>query len=266
LQRSKFSRSKLTLFSPASAFLIFIFALFISLGLSGCALNVKTPRPPTGKTAPAVYKSRSEVLAGLDKNYGRFKGLSGRFVLSADGSRFSFEQAGLYKYVGGKYMRFTILDIYGDVLFYAKISESGNRAVFWDAKRGALKSVSLDKKYTGKFLMYKRLLDVFKILLNMDSLDKIKKAGLFYNTAKGFFFGYRPLSDKTADSYYICVGKDYLIRKITAVKNKKINETVRFKDYILKDGSMVPLKIYVDDYLYNVKIKIALSKGSKIIQ
>ena len=257
MQRPKFSR-----LTPP--FVFFVFALFISLGLSGCASYVKTPPPPV-KTA-AAYKSRSEVLAGLDKNYGRFKGLSGRIRISAAGSHFSFEQAGLYKYVGGKYMRFTILDMYGDVLFYAKISEAGNRAVFLDPKRGGLKSINLYKKYRGKMLMYRRLLDVFKIFLNTDSLDKIKKAGLFYNTNNGFFFGYRPLSDKTADNYYIYVGKDYLIRKITAVKHKKITETVRFKDYILKGGSMVPLKIYVDDYLYNVKIKVALSKGSKIIQ
>ena len=259
MQRPKFNR-----LTPQ--FVFFIFALFISLGLSGCASYVKTVSLPSSKAAGAPYKSRSEVLAGLDKNYGRFKGLSGRLRISAAGSHFSFEQAGLYKYVGGKYMRFTILDIYGDVLFYAKISEAGNRAVFSDPKRGGLKSINLDKKYRGEMLMYRRLLDVFKIFLNTDSLDKIKKAGLFYNTNKGFFFGYRPLSDKTADGYYICVGKDYLIRKITAVKHKKITETVRFKDYILKGGSMVPLKIYVDDYLYNVKIKVALSKGSKIIQ
>ncbi len=257
MQRPKFSR-----LTPP--FVFFVFALFISLGLSGCASYVKTPPPPV-KTA-AAYKSRSEVLAGLDKNYGRFKGLSGRIEISARSAHFSFEQAGLYKYVGGKYMRFTILDMYGNVLFYAKISEAGNRAVFSDPKHGGFKSINLDKKYRGKMLMYRRLLDVFKIFLNTDSLDKIKKAGLFYNTNKGFFFGYRPLSDKTADSYYICVGKDYLIRKITAVKHKKITETVRFKGYILKGGSMVPLKIYVDDYLYNVKIKVALSKGSKIIQ
>ena len=264
MQRPKFSRLTPPLFTPL--FVFFIFVLFVSLGLSGCASYVKTLPPTPGKTAVAVYKSRSEVLAGLDKNYGRFKGLSGRLRISAAGSRFSFEQAGLYKYVGGKYMRFTILDIYGDVLFYAKISEAGNRAVFLDPKRGGLKSINLYKKYRGKMLMYRRLLDVFKIFLNTDSLDKIKKAGLFYNTNNGFFFGYRPLSDKTADNYYIYVGKDYLIRKITAVKHKKITETVRFKGYILKGGSMVPLKIYVDDYLYNVKIKVALSKGSKIIQ
>ncbi len=244
----------------------FISALFISLGLSGCASYVKTASLPSGKAAVSHYKSRSEVLAGLYKNYGRFKGLSGRLEISAGSAHFSFEQAGLYKYVGGKYMQFTILDMYGNVLFYAKISKAGNMAVFSDPKHGRLESIDFDKKYKGKMLTYQRLLGVFKIFLNMDSLDKIKKADLFYNTNRGFFFDYRPLSDKTADSYYICVGKNYLIRKITAVAHKKTTETVRFKDYMLKGGSMVPLKIYVDDYLYNVKIKVVLSKGSKIIQ
>ena len=247
-------------------FVFFIFALFMSLGLSGCASYVKTASLPSSKAAVLHYKSRSEVLAGLDKNYGRFKGLSGRLKISAGSTHFSFEQAGLYKYVGGKYMRFTILDMYGDVLFYVKISKTENRAVFLDPKHGRLKSLDFDKKYKGKMLAYQRLFGVFKIFLNMDSLDKIKKADLFYNTNRGFFFDYRPLSDKTADGYYICVGKNYLIRKITAVAHKKTTEIIRFKDYILKGGSMVPLKIYVDDYLYNVKIKVVLSKGSKIIQ
>ena len=51
-------------------------------------------------------------------------------------------------------------------------------------------------------------------------------------------------------------------------KGKKI-ESVRFKDYVLKGSgankSMVPLKIYVDDYLYNVKMNIKLSKGSILL-
>ncbi|MHB1601745.1 MAG: hypothetical protein ACYCUT_09250 [bacterium] len=247
-------------------FRILTAVLFVSVCLSGCAPYVKTVSLPAGKTAVQPYKSRNEVLAGLDKNYGRFKGLSGRLEISARGSRFSFEQAGLYKYAAGKYMQFTILDMYGDELFYIKIFKNENRAVFFDPKYRRLKYIDIDKKYKGKKLMYQRLFSVFKIFLNMNSLEKIKKAGIFYNTSKGFFFGYRPISDKTADAYYICVGKNYLIRKISAVANKKITETVRFKDYILKGGSMVPLKIYVDDYLYNVKIKVALSKGSKIIQ
>ena len=246
-------------------FVFFIFALFISLGLSGCASYIKTASMPPSKAAISHYKSRKEVLAGLGKNYGRFKGVSGRLEISAVSTHFSFEQAGLYKYVGGKYMQFTILDMYGDVLFYAKIYKAGNRVVFLDPKHGGLKSLNFDKKYKGNMLMYQRLFGVFKIFLNMDSLDKIKKADLFYNTKKGFFFDYRPLSDKTADGYYICVGKNYLIRKITAVAHKKTTEIIRFKDYILKGGSMVPLKIYVDDYLYNVKMNIRLSKGSMLL-
>jgi hypothetical protein len=251
-------------------FIFISLVLFVSLSLTGCASYIKTTPPPVNK-AVTPYKSRNEVLAGLNDNYGRFKGLSGRLEISASSDRFAFEQAGLYKYVVGKYMQFNILDMYGDVLFYIKIFKDGNKAVFLDAKRGRLKSIDFGKKYKGRMLAYERLFSVFKIFLNTNSLEKIKKADMFYNTDKGFFFGYRPpqsgkTADKTADDYYICVGRNYLIRKITAVTHKKITETVRFKDYILKGGSMVPLKIYVDDYLYNVKIKVALSKGSKIIK
>jgi hypothetical protein len=41
-------------------------------------------------------------------------------------------------------------------------------------------------------------------------------------------------------------------------------ETIYFKHYIPKGGVMIPLKIVVDDYLYNVKIKVAVSKGSSV--
>ncbi len=243
----------------------FIFVLFISLSLSGCASYIKTVPSPAIKPQ-AVYKTRNQVLAGLDKNYGRFKGLSGRLEISARSGRFAFEQAGLYKYASGKYMQFTILDMYGDVLFYIKIFKAGNKAIFLDRRLGKIQFIDFNKKYTGKILMYERLFKVFKILLDMNNLEKIKKAGLFYNTSKGFFFGYRPHLGKAADEYYIYVSKNYLIRKITEVTHRKITEIIRFKDYVLKGGSMVPLKMHIDDYLYNVKIKVALSKGSKIIQ
>ena len=258
-------KSKLRRLTPAAAVFL-ISAVFASIGFSGCTPYIKAPSSPLGQAVVAHYKSRKEVLAALDKNYGRFNGLSGRLEISAKSTHFSFEQAGLYKYVGGKYMQFTILDMYGDVLFYIKIFKKEKKGVFLDPKYGRLKYIDFNKKYKGKMLMYERLFRVFRIFLNMDSLEKIKKAGLFYNTRKGFFFGYRPVSDKTADIYYICIGKKYLISKITMVKHKKITEIIRFKDYILKGGSMVPLKIYVDDYLYNVKIKVALSKGSKTIK
>ncbi|MHB8232321.1 MAG: hypothetical protein ACYDDB_05410 [bacterium] len=246
---------------------ILILFVFISLSLSGCASYVKNSEKPESGTVTA-YKSRNEVLKGLNENYGQFKGISGRLAISAKSDNFSFEQTGLYKYIRGRYMQFTIFDMYGDALFYIKIFKVPNKtvkAVFFDAGHGKLKSVDFDKEYTGKMLMYKRLFKVFKIFLNLNSLDKIKKAGLFYNTREGFFFDYRN-KNKKRESYYIYVNKKYLIDKITAVRHKKITEIAYFKDYILKGGSMVPLKIYVDDYLYNVKIKVALSKGSKIIQ
>jgi hypothetical protein len=238
-----------------------IIILLISLSLSGCASNGVSPAEIPHK--PAAYKSRNEVIAGLTKNYGHFKGISGRIRISASTAGFSFEQAGLYKYSAGKYMQFTILDMYGDVLFYAKIFKAGDKAVFFDPKRGKIRKINFDKKYAGKMLAYQRLFRVFKILLNMNSLTKIKKANQFYNTSNGFFFRY---GSNSGSPYYISVSRNYLIRKITAVKNKKILEAVRFKDYVHKGGSMVPLKIYVDDYLYNVKIKVGLSSGSKIIE
>jgi hypothetical protein len=98
----------------------------------------------------------------------------------------------------------------------------------------------------------------------MDKINKIKKSQVFYNTEKGFFFAYGG-----KQGYYICVSKKYLIRSVTSVKNGKKIESVRFKDYVLKGSgantSMVPLKIYVDDYLYNVKMNIRLSKGSVLL-
>ncbi|MGC8553986.1 MAG: hypothetical protein ACP5NA_00620 [Candidatus Acidulodesulfobacterium sp.] len=244
--------------------------IFISFFLSGCAINVKTAVQPAKKTVS--YKSRKEVLAGLIKNYGTFGGLSGRLSFKVSDGGFSVEQAGIYKYIAGKYISFMILDMYGDVLFYAKIikTKKGTEAVFLNPKDGKVKSINLDEKYkvqinnNDKTQNYKRLLRVLKILLFIDKLNKIKKAAVFYNTVKGFFFAYRGKC-----SYYICVSKKYLIRSVTSVKNGKKIESVRFKDYVLKGSgankSMVPLKIYVDDYLYNVKMNIRLSKGSKLI-
>ena len=248
-------------------FLIFtLFIIGVSLGLSGCASYVRTAAK-TAYTPVMSYESRSEVLAGLNRNYGRFEGISGRIRITAQSGGFSFEQAGLYRYIVRKYMQFTILDIYGDVLFYAKISKQGkkgDKAVFFYGKSRGIQSINLSKKYTGKKLSNERLFKVFKIFLNMDDLHKIKKASLFYNTGNGFFFEYRRRGKNAAD-YYIYVTRTYLVHKITEVEHKKITGLIRFKDYVSKGGSKVPLKIYVDDYLYNVKIKVALSKGSKVI-
>ena len=265
-----------------------VLLIFMSFFFSGCAVNVKTAVKPYSKK-PAAYKSRKEVLAGLIKNYGTFRGLSGRLRLTVSNGGFAIEQAGIYKYIAGKYINFMILDMYGDVLFYAKIIKTKNRteAVFLNPKDGKIKSVNLDKRYKVKIKdktqNYERLLKVFKILLFMDKLNKIKKASVFYNTDKGFFFAYggkcetggKKAADmsKNADcgfsGYYICVSKKYLIRSVTSVKNGKKIESVRFKDYVLKGSgantSMVPLKIYVDDYLYNVKMNIRLSKGSMLL-
>ena len=225
-----------------------VLLIFMSFFFSGCAVNVKTAVKPYSKK-PAAYKSRKEVLAGLIKNYGTFRGLSGRLRLTVSNGGFAIEQAGIYKYIAGKYINFMILDMYGDVLFYAKIikTKNGTEAVFLNPKDGKIKSINLDKKYkvkiNDKTQNYERLLKVFKILLFMDKLNKIKKASVFYNTDKGFFFAYggkcetggKKAADmsKNADcgfsGYYICVSKKYLIRSVTSVKNGKKIESVRFK-------------------------------------
>ncbi len=237
--------------------------ILLSLSLGGCAYYVK--KTGERRKAPnAAYISRKTVLKRLYENYGRFEGMSGRLTISAKGGSFSFEQAGIYKYITGKYLQFAVPDMYGNILFYIKIYGTGNKAVFLNPKDGKTEMLDLGKKYTGKMLMYERLFKVFKIFLNLNNLDKIKKAGIFYNTDAGFFFKYRN-KIKKAGGYYIYVNKNYLIDKITAVKHGKITEIIYFKNYILKEGSRVPLKIYVDDYLYNVKIKVALSKGSGLI-
>ncbi len=175
--------------------------------------------------------------------------------------------------------------MYGNALFYAKIIKTKNssEAVFLNPEDGKIESIKLAGKYTGKMRSYERMFRAFKILLNIDDLDKIKRAVTFYNTDKGFFFACPsrknvkcPAADEAASlncgfsGYYISVARNYLIRSITSVGNGKMLEIVRFKDYVLKGAfgrrSMVPLKIYVDDYLYNVKINIALSKGSRLIK
>lgn len=246
-------------------FLFLFLFLLSSLSLGGCASYVKEQALPR-KPAAVPYVSRGEVMEGLEKNYGSFRGISGRLTISASAKNFSFEQVGLYKYVKGRYMVFTVPDMYGDILFQGKIYGKEGMAVFLSYPGdGKYKTVYFNKRYTGKMLNYKRLLSVFKIFLSMDNLEMIKNSAVFYDTYKGFFFDYAPggvISRRGGGEYYICVSRNFLIDKISAVQNGRITETARFKNYVKKGGSMVPLKIYVDDYLYNVKINITLSKGS----
>ncbi len=253
-------KNKIKILSP------FVFIIFLLFSLSGCAYYVKKAPVPL-KSGNVIYKSRNEVLKGLAKNYGHFKGMSGRFTMTATGKGFSFEESGLYKYIKGKYVKFIILNIYGNILFYVKLFQGDDRVVFLNPKSKKLKILNLNKKYRGKILFYERLFGVLEIFLNLDSLDKIRKADVFYNTYGGFFFEYHSRDNNEKDNtYYIYVSKNYLINRITIARHEKMIETVYFKNYILKDGSMVPLKIYVDDYLYNVKIKVGISKGSVIIR
>ncbi len=234
-----------------------------SLSFSGCGYYVKKPER-FKKPVKITYKTKKEVLKGLAKNYENFKGMSGRLVITVNSDDFSFEEAGLYKYVKNKYIKFTIFDMYGDLLFYAKIIKGKDKAAFFDSGSKRIKIIYFNKKYQGKKLLYEKLFRVFRIFLNLNSLHKIKNSYVFYNTGSGFFFEYHKKSNGYYNNYYIYVNKKYLIKKITIVKHKKMLETIYFKDYIPKDGVKIPLKINVDDYLYNVKIKVAVSKGSKV--
>lgn len=236
-------------------------ALLLSFSvLSGCAYNIKTER--SVKPVNARFKNKKEVINGLLKNYGNFKGMSGRIDIEVNGKNFSFNRAGLYRYIKNEYVRFVIPDMYGNILLYAKITKSGGKVVFFNTRRNRFESIYLNKKYSGKRLMYEQLFKLFKIFLNLNSIVKIKKSNVFYNTPDGFFFEYREKSD----NYYIYVNSKYLIDKITVVrlKNNKMLESVVFKDYISKGGVKVPLKINIEDYLYNVKIKVMVSKGAKV--
>lgn len=240
-------------------FAICIILLISSLSFSGCGYYIRKPEK-FKKPVKIAYKTKKEVLKELAKNYENFKGMSGRLVITAYGSYFPFEEAGLYKYIKNKYIKFTIIDMYGAPLFYAKIIKGEDRVIFLDSESNKDRTINFKKKYQGKMLLYENLFRAFRIFLNLNSLYKIKNSDVFYNTGSGFFFEYH----KKSDNYYIYVNRKYLIEKITVVKHKKMLETIYFKHYVSKGGIKIPLKINVDDYLYNVKIKVAVSKGSEI--
>lgn len=241
---------------------VIILVGFLGVTLAGCGYYAVKGSPPAGNKASVVpFISRQDVMRGLIKNYGGFYGISGRLVISAEGKSFSFEEAGVYKYIKGKYAAFTIFDTYGDLLFNLKIYDKSRKALFFDPQKGKYRTIRFDEKYSGKMRNYKRLIGIFNIFLNVDSLSLIKKSTVFYDTESGFFFDVPPSKDKGPE-YYICVGKDFLVKKITVVKNGRVEEKAVYGNYVKKGSSMFPLKISVDDYLYNVKIKVRLSKGS----
>jgi hypothetical protein len=164
--------------------------------------------------------------------------------------------------------------------------------------------VLFNKKYKTKSInSYKRIFKSVRLLLNLDNTDKINKSDIFYNTENGYFFEYKQAENGDAYAvkdpvfnadvpqasningiykthaekrsaalkgakqkyYYIYVNNHFLINKIAAIRNKKFIETITFSRYIKKSGIYLPLKINIDDYLYNVKMTIKLSKGSKLI-
>ncbi len=249
---------KLYLPRPARLALIVIFGVGL---LSGCAYAPAVHPSPAARGV-FLYKSRAEVLKGLERNYSGFNGMSGRLVFTSEGGGFYAGEEGLYRYIRGKYLEFIIPDMYGDILFYGSLTFNGRekKAVYFYPASKKYIYMDLNKKYTGRKLAYERLFNALAIFLNLDSLSKIKKSGVFYRTDKGYFFEYK----RKSLAYYIYVGGDYLIRKVERVKNGRLESYINFSDYITKEGNKIPLKISVDDYLYNVKIKIAISKKTKV--
>lgn len=239
-----------------------LFFIFLSLTLSGCSSFVNSPVNVTVKHIPARHESRKTVLSRLRKNYSRFGGMSGTITVKAEGKFFSIEQYGFFKYYKGKSIRFTVPDIYGGTVFDAFLSGSGSgrKVIFFYHGLKEYKTIYMNKEYSGRELMYKRLFDALFILLNIDSAGKVSNAGVFYNTYAGYFFEF---NGKPFD-YYIFVNRDFLIDRLVKVKNARKIETATFSGYRNIGGTWVPLKISVDDYLYNVKIEVNISKDCKV--
>ncbi len=240
---------------------VFFFIILISASFAGCAYNYVKPALTYIKPK-LVYAPKSVVLKRLAKNYGGFKRMSGRVNVIFFHNGRSFEIPGLYKYSRGSYIKFVTTDAYGNVVFFGKITK--NNATFLSPKDGSEHTVLFKKifkkMYDNKLNSFKRIFKSLKILLNMDSIYKLKRADIFYDTEYGYFFEY---NGKNYD-YYISVNSLYLVDNIIMVKNGRKFDVVRFKKYIKKNGVFIPLKISVDDYLYNVKISMRISEKSAV--
>ncbi|MHB1664501.1 MAG: hypothetical protein ACYCT7_04465 [bacterium] len=281
-----------------------IFAVFLivstSYFLTGCAYNnIKEKAVSIHKH---IFFPEKTVIKKVIKNYSGFKNISGRARMIYDYNGISYEESGFYKYLKGKYLKFVIMDMYGNIAFSADVNNDG--AIFTNTRRtkknpNSTIKVLFDKKYKTKSIdSYKRIFKSVRILLNLEDTDKINKSDIFYNTKDGYFFEYKPANNtenikntifngnnlSAADSinkinknkiksnisqtkekyYYMYVNSKFLVYKIAYIKNKKFIETIKFSKYIKKSGIYLPLKISIDDYVYNVKIIIKLSKGSKL--
>jgi hypothetical protein len=267
-----------------------IFAAFlivsISYFLTGCAYNnIKEKAVSIHKH---IFFPEKTVIKKVIKNYSGFKNISGRARMLYDYNGISYEESGFYKYLKGKYLKFVIMDMYGNIAFSADVDNTG--AIFTNTRRtkknpNSTIKVLFDKKYKIKSIdSYKRIFKSVRILLNLEDTDKINKSDIFYNTKDGYFFEYKPannmedikntifnkdkikynISQAKEKYYYMYVNSKFLVYKIAYIKNKKFIEAIKFSKYIKKSGIYLPLKISIDDYLYNVKIIIKLSKGSKL--
>ncbi len=288
-------------------FKIFAVCLIVSASyfLTGCAYNnIKEKTIPIRKSH--VFIPEKTVIKKITANYKGFRDISGRAKMLYYYGGTPYEESVFYKYLKGKYLKFAIMDMYGNVVFSSKINNNG--ATFTNTYRtkenpNPIIKVLFNKKYKIKSInSYKRIFKSVRLLLNLENTDKINKSDIFYNTENGYFFEYKRAdngsgyavkntvfngnspqtsnmnaihkteSENTAAAfagtkqkyYYIYVNNNFLINKIAAIRNKKFIETIAFSRYIKKNGIYLPLKIDIDDYLYNVKMIIKLSKGSKL--
>ncbi|MHB1646197.1 MAG: hypothetical protein EVG15_07915 [Candidatus Acididesulfobacter diazotrophicus] len=282
-----------------------IFAVFlivsVSYFLTGCAYNnIKEKAVSIHKH---IFFPEKTVIKKVIKNYSGFKNISGRARMIYDYNGISYEESGFYKYSKGKYLKFVIMDMYGNIAFSANVDNAG--AIFTNTRRtkknpNSTIKVLFDKKYKTKSIdSYKRIFKSVRILLNLEDTDKINKSDIFYNTKDGYFFEYKQANNteemiknkifnrnnlSASDGinkinknkiksniskikkkyYYMYVNSKFLVYKIAYIKNKKFIEIIKFSKFIKKSGIYLPLKISIDDYVYNVKIIIKLSKGSKL--
>ncbi|MCL4546262.1 MAG: hypothetical protein M1576_00780 [Deltaproteobacteria bacterium] len=269
-----------------------IFAVFlivsVSYFLTGCAYNNIKEKAVSIPIHKHIFFPEKTVIKKVIKNYSGFKNISGRAIMIYDYNGISYEESGFYKYSKGKYLKFVIMDMYGNIVFSANVDNAG--AIFTNTRRTKKNpnftiKVLFDKKYKTKSIdSYKRIFKSVRILLNLEDTDKINKSDIFYNTKDGYFFEYRQanntekiknkifnknkiksnISKIKEKYYYMYINSKFLVYKIAYIKNKKFIEIIKFSKYIKKSGIYLPLKISIDDYVYNVKIIIKLSKGSKL--
>ena len=139
----------------------------------------------------------------------------------------SYEESGFYKYSKGKYLKFVIMDMYGNIVFSANVDNTG--AIFTNTRRTKKNpnftiKVLFDKKYKTKSIdSYKRIFKSVRILLNLEDTDKINKSDIFYNTKDGYFFEYKQanntkeIKNKIFNGRYIPLFLIYLLNFIISI-------------------------------------------------